>query len=139
METTTSTSARSPSAAISLLEKKYNITYPENSYQELEKAADLLNKQQKSSIIVMQNNRALGIWTEADAMTLDLSDPNLFDIEISQLMRTPVITIQEWKPLSDAVKTMRTEGIRHLLVVDKFSQPSGIISQTDLVQSHGVE
>ena len=103
------------------------------------KAADLLNKQQKSSIIVMQNNRALGIWTEADAMTLDLSDPNLFDIEISQLMRTPVITIQEWKPLSDAVKTMRTEGIRHLLVVDKFSQPSGIISQTDLVQSHGVE
>ena len=103
------------------------------------KAAELLNQQQKSSIIVRQNNVVVGIWTEADAMTLDFSAPNLFELEISQLMRMPVLTIQEWKPISEAVQTMRTHGIRHLLVVDKLGQPFGIVSQTDLVQAHGVE
>ncbi|MEQ1637560.1 MAG: PAS domain S-box protein [Methylococcales bacterium] len=102
-------------------------------------AAHLLYANQKSSIIVNQHHQAIGIWTEADAMTLNLSDPLVFDKKISEVMHSPVITIQEWKPLSDAVLIMRNKNIRHLLVVDKSAKASGVISQTDLVKSHGVE
>jgi PAS domain S-box-containing protein len=102
-------------------------------------AAHLLHRQRKSSIIVKQNELCVGIWTEADAMALDLTDPLVFETKISAVMHSPVITIQEWKPLSDAVLLMRIKGIRHLLVVDKQAKACGVISQTDLVRSHGVE
>lgn len=101
--------------------------------------AKILHAERKSSVIVSQNQQILGIWTEADALTLDLSNPAIFDCKIIEVMQSPVITIQEWKPLSDAVILMRTRGIRHLLVVDSNGNASGVVSQTDLVQSHGVE
>lgn len=102
-------------------------------------AAHLLHREVKSSIIVSQHGQYIGIWTEADALNLDLSNPSVFDTRIGEVMHSPVITIQEWKPLSEAVITMRSKGIRHLLVVDKDAKATGIISQTDLVRSHGVE
>lgn len=102
-------------------------------------AAHLLHSHRKSSIIIMQNQVSLGIWTEADALKLDLTDSQVFDLNISTVMHSPLITIQEWKPLSDAVILMRNHGIRHLLVVDGNDKSVGIVSQTDLVQSHGVE
>lgn len=102
-------------------------------------AAHLLHQHVKSSIIVNQNGHHIGIWTEADALNLNLSDPSVFETNICEVMHSPVITIQEWKPLSDAVLLMRNKGIRHLLVIDRFAKAIGIVSQTDLVRSHGVE
>lgn len=102
-------------------------------------AACLLHRHRKSSIIVNQNGHSIGIWTEADALALDLSDPLVFETSICDVMHSPVITIEEWKPLSDAVLTMRRAGIRHLLVVDRYAKASGVVSQTDLVRNHGVE
>jgi PAS domain S-box-containing protein len=102
-------------------------------------AAHLLHRHLKSSIIINQNGLYIGIWTEADALNLDLSDPSVFETNICEVMHSPVTTIQEWKPLSDAVLSMRGKGIRHLLVVDRYAKATGVISQTDLVRSHGVE
>ncbi len=102
-------------------------------------AANLLHTHQKSSIIVTRNDHYVGIWTEADALKLDLLDPSVFETLIGEVMHSPVITIQEWKPLSDAVLSMRCKGIRHLLVVDRFAKATGVVSQTDLVRSHGIE
>ena len=102
-------------------------------------AAHLLHHHRKSSIIVNENGHCIGIWTEADALTLDLSSPSVFETSIREVMHSPVTTIQEWKPLSDAVLMMRSSGIRHLLVVDKYAKACGVISQTDLVRNHGVE
>jgi PAS domain S-box-containing protein len=102
-------------------------------------AAHLLHHHQKSSVIVNRNNQSIGIWTEADALTLDLSDPSVLETNICKVMYSPIITIQEWKPISDAVLKMRSSGIRHLLVVDRHNKASGVVSQTDLVRNHGVE
>lgn len=102
-------------------------------------SANLMHQHRKSSIIIYQHNRAIGIWTEADAMQLDFNNPKLFDCKVSSVMHSPVISIQEWKPLSDAVILMRSKGIRHLLVEDKQGRSCGVISQTDLVRNHGVE
>ena len=101
-------------------------------------AANLLHQQRKSSIIITENDHYLGIWTEADAMVLNLTDPAVFETKISEVMHFPVITVQEWRPLSDAVILMRKRNIRHLLVVDKQEKACGVITQTDLVRSHGV-
>ncbi len=88
----------------------------------------------------MENQTPLGIWTEADALNLDLAEPEMFWISrICDVMSQPVITIVEDKPIADAVNLMLSKGIRHIAVVDKNGMASGIVTQSDIIYSHGVE
>ncbi len=93
-----------------------------------------------SSIVVMQDGQAVGIWTEADALGLDLNDGvSALSHTLSRVMSRPVKTIELNADLEKAERLLQLEQIRHLLVVDADTKPVAILSQTDLVRAQGIE
>ncbi len=93
-----------------------------------------------SSIVVTEDERPVGIWTEHDALSLDLSSPEVFDRPVSEMMSSPVRSIPGGASLTDAAHQFRERHIRHLLVQDGERAPvRGIISLTDVVLNQGIE
>jgi len=92
-----------------------------------------------SSILVVEEGKALGIWTEQDALALDFSDPSYSSVAISQVMSSPVKTIYHKTSVGEAAVRFREEGVRHFLVVDDQGSHKGIITQSDIVLNQGIE
>ena len=109
---------------------------PETSVSE---AAQLMRLHRCSSIVVVENGFPVGIWTERDALKLDLGDPATFDRPIGESMTRKVKSIEGDMLISDAGLRFKQEKVRHLLVVNTDGSPMGMLSQTDVVLNHGVE
>lgn len=92
-----------------------------------------------SSIIVVEENRAIGIWTEADALKIDFSTPAMFEQPISNLMTKDLCTVTTDFPLEEAAIKLKEHGIRHLVVLDKKGDLFGVLSQSDVVNHQGAE
>lgn len=92
-----------------------------------------------SSILVEDRGRIVGIWTEQDALALDVGDEAQFQRPISEAMSSPVKTLAIDTPIGEAAVRFHEEGLRHFLVVDATGEPRGIVSQTDVVINQGIE
>jgi diguanylate cyclase (GGDEF)-like protein/PAS domain S-box-containing protein len=93
-----------------------------------------------SMIIVDEQRNPIGIWTENDALRIDYTNgSSAFQTPIREVMSHPVRTISAHVRLSEVAHQFRQEHIRHLLVVDKQGKPTGVVTQSDVVMSHGVE
>ena len=95
-----------------------------------------------SSIVVTDADGPVGIWTEHDALALDLASPAVFDQPVEQVMSSPVRSIPSTATLTDATHLFRERHIRHLLVCDGAGEDAsllGIISLTDVVLNQGIE
>ncbi len=102
-------------------------------------AATAMRRRRCSSVVVMQDGRAVGIWTEHDALKLDFSSAAVCDLAIDQVMSPHVLSIQEDVSVQEAGLRFKDCGIRHFLVVDHDDRPVGMVTQTDVVLNHGVE
>ena len=105
----------------------------------LHEAADIMNQEKCSSIIILENGTVCGIWTEADAAKIDFSNPDVFSQPISTVMSHPVKTVPSNMRMRDVALSFREKGIRHFVVVDSDGHPIGVISQTDVVLTPGIE
>ena len=105
----------------------------------LSEAAKKMRDRRCSSILIEDNGKVVGIWTEKDALKVDFIHPESFSLPIERVMNSPVLSVN-WN-LSSAELTARflAARIRHFLVVDDNDKPVGIVSQTDLVQTEGVD
>lgn len=101
-------------------------------------AVKMMCELEHSSIVVVFEGVVEGIWTETDALKLASFD-RLSEDPISTVMRHPVKQINEHVPMEDAALEMQMSGLRHLLVVDQELWPVGLLTQTDVVRSQGVE
>ncbi|WP_448188609.1 EAL domain-containing protein [Azospirillum sp. sgz301742] len=102
-------------------------------------AARRMAEAHHSSIVVIEDGRAVGIWTERDALSIDFSGPAGFERPISSAMASPVRTIAASASVGEAGLAFKNERVRHLLVVDAEGLPLGMLSQTDIILNHGVE
>lgn len=109
---------------------------PETSLRE---AAERMATRQCSSILVLENGRAIGIWTERDSLKLDLNKPGYLDVPMHQVMSQPVHSLHLSTPVSNAERWFRTQECRHLVVVDDQGHPVGMVSQTDMALKQGLE
>ncbi|MDH5748829.1 MAG: diguanylate cyclase, partial [Rhodospirillales bacterium] len=109
------------------------------STDSLAHAARLMKDSQGTSVIVMEKGKPVGIWTERDSLNLDFSKPKTFEMPIGELMRSPVKTINSRISVSEAGIRFKKEGTHHFLVVDDSEKVIGIITQTEVIQNHGVE
>lgn len=105
----------------------------------LAEAARLMVEARRSSILVQERGRMVGIWTEHDALKLDVSNEQLFHTPISRHMVTPVKTIHRKATLDETAVRFREERLRHFLVIDDQQQACGIITQSDVVMTQGVD
>ena len=88
-----------------------------------------------SCIIVLSHNEPIGILTERDvvfAANWLLGQPDLL---VKEVMNKPVMTASESMDIDQAHQIFRQHNIRHLVVLDKNLDMTGIFTQTDLVRS----
>jgi CBS domain-containing protein len=84
------------------------------------------------ALLVIENNRIAGIFTERDALNKILSaglDPDATLLD--QVMVCNLQTITADKPLSYALYMMAEGGFRHVPVVDQNGAPLGMVSARD--------
>ena len=105
----------------------------------LAEAARRMVEAQRSSILVEDQGKIVGIWTERDALTVVFSTPETGQSPISLSMSSPVKTIHIDTRIGDAASRFRRENVRHFLVIDDFGEPKGIVSQSDVVSNQSVE
>ncbi|MHA6964035.1 EAL domain-containing protein [Zobellella denitrificans] len=105
----------------------------------LREAAERMASRRCSSMLIIEGERVLGIWTERDSLRLDFGNPQGLLTPIGQVMSTPVSHLHLSTPMSAVAERFRAEGHRHFLVVDDQGRPRGIVSQTDLALKQGLE
>jgi diguanylate cyclase (GGDEF)-like protein/PAS domain S-box-containing protein len=102
-------------------------------------AARLMADAHCSSIVVVENDKPVGIWTERDALSIDLADTAALERPIALVMSQPIKTIHGQTTIGDAGMRFKLDGVRHFVVVDDSGQATGIVSQSDVILRHGVE
>lgn len=105
----------------------------------LHEAARRMSERRVSSILVVEGDAVLGIWTERDALAVDFDDPATFALAVREAMSAPVRTVSHTTLLHDLAVRFREEHLRHYLVVDEDGRRIGIVSQSDVVLNQGIE
>ena len=97
-------------------------------------AVDLMARHKISCVIVTRESAPVGILTERDAAGLARTTSDPAQVQITQVMKTPVQTIEASLPIPEAIKLMASSSIRRLVVVESDSLV-GIITRHDIVKT----
>lgn len=94
-------------------------------------AAAKMREQQTGSLLIMDGDRLIGIFTERDLLkaVAQGKDPKL--TQLSEEMTTDLVTVEPETPLQQAAEQMASRWIRHLPVL-REGKLVGVISQRDL-------
>ncbi len=91
-------------------------------------AVKLLDERHVGSMIVVNDeNKCIGIFTERDALRVVAQKMSL-DEPVSKVMTTHVATISFEASLNDAKELLLSHKIRHLPVIDKEGKLVGLFS-----------
>jgi CBS domain-containing protein len=96
-------------------------------------AAKLMHQQDKGDLVVMDGDVAKGIVTERDLVRRVIAQKKPLDTKVSEIMSTPLITIEENAQLRDAARIMVKYKIRRLPVTKK-KVLVGIIATSDFAR-----
>ena len=88
------------------------------------------------AVPVINGGEAIGILTDRDVALAVAEYPDLAHRSVSDIMSKGVITISPDALLDDVRSTFLEHGVGRLLVCDSEQQVLGIISWTDLPDSH---
>ena len=87
-----------------------------------------------SCVIVIENDRVIGILTERDVVCLSAQQQPLDRLTMQQVMTQPVVTLyeSEFTDLQAAVNLLRLHRIRHLPILDEQDYLVGIVTYESL-------
>jgi len=102
-----------------------------------------------SGVPVVENDRLVGIISEADFLAKDGSQSwisralfgeeqsPLADVElVSELMSTPVVTVAETASVQEAARIMTRKGLKRLAVLNQNLEVAGIVTRADLIRAY---
>jgi CBS domain-containing protein len=85
-----------------------------------------------SVVVANDENRAIGIFTQTDALRRVVIPDYPTTAPIEEVMTTAPATISAHATAYDAMLAMATHGIRHLVIVDTEDRMVGVVSERDL-------
>lgn len=91
-------------------------------------AVALMRRDNVGCVLVCDDGRLVGLFTERDLMTRVLAVGKALDLPVSDVMTPDPVTVQPRDPIKLAVRRMEAGGHRHLPVVDEANRPVGILS-----------
>ncbi len=104
-------------------------------------AANLMNDRRIGSVLVMDDGRLLGIFTERDVLRRIVAakrDPE--STRLSEVMTSPIACALPHTTLEEMRLVIRNRRVRHLPVVDEAGHVLGIVSIGDLnTAEHAVQ
>ena len=98
-------------------------------------ASQLMLRFSVGNVLVVENKHPAGILTDRDIIIRVVAqekDPR--KTLIGDIMSAPIVTIKESSGLGDAIRLMRSRGIRRLPVTDQEGQLAGIVTLDDLIE-----
>lgn len=102
-------------------------------------AARLMKERHIGSVFVKQGNRFVGIVTEPDIVRKVLGNGHVsLQIPVEQIMSSPILGIDERRPLTEAADLMDHHHTRHLAVT-KGGAIVGVISVRDLLHPVSID
>ena len=97
------------------------------------KIASIMAKQNIGAVIVTSDFEVLGIVTERDIIErVALGKKDLYGVVAQDIMTSPVITIHYGRTIQDALKIMKDNNIRRLVVV-KGESILGLVTERRLL------
>ncbi|HEX54593.1 MAG: inosine-5-monophosphate dehydrogenase [Candidatus Altiarchaeales archaeon] len=102
--------------------------------ENIQRVAEIMKKNDIDSVIVIDNGVGVGIVTDTDIISKIVAegkDPKR--VIVSEIMTSPLITIDPDADIEEAAKVMRDRDIRRL-VVTKDGNIVGILSEFDIVR-----
>jgi CBS domain-containing protein len=104
--------------------------------EHISKIATSMHYHNVGAVVIMKNQRIVGILTERDFVRIVERVGMLLKEDLAKhFMAKPVITIQADASVTDAIKLMQANSIRHLIVLDKDLRMVGMITARDLMQA----
>ncbi len=98
----------------------------------LSAAIQRMHDHRVGSIVIMDDARIVGIATERDVLRV-LAQGHTAEILLSQVMSSPVDSVEATSSAGDALTTMRERGYRHAPVT-RGSELIGVVSLRDLMK-----
>lgn len=95
---------------------------------------DIMIENNIGSVIILENEKVIGIVTERDLVTKVLTKGLDLNLPVKEIMSSPVITISPNESVEKAAEIMTENKIKKLPVVEN-DKLLGIITLTDIVAS----
>jgi CBS domain-containing protein len=92
----------------------------------------LMRAQKAGAILICENGRLVGIFTERDALRLMASSADLQQ-PLSQVMSANPVTVSAGDTVATAIEKMSAGGYRRLPIVDDSNNPTGVVGVHGLV------
>ncbi|MBS7620224.1 CBS domain-containing protein [Candidatus Bathyarchaeota archaeon] len=99
----------------------------------IKEVAKLMRDKSVSSVIIVKNEKPIGIVTERDLVRRVMaSDRDLNRITAFDICSKPVVAVSEISEIDDAVELMKKNKIRRVVVVDSSDRVVGILTTDDI-------
>lgn len=85
------------------------------------------------SVVVVEGDRAAGVFTERDLARRILDDPGLLERRVADVMSSPVVSTAPGVEMIEAFDLMNAKSVRRLPVVDG-DRLVGIVTERDLLR-----
>jgi CBS domain-containing protein len=98
----------------------------------------LMQKERRACILVMENDRLAGIFTERDILMKVAGQPlDLVHTPVSVSMTADPFTLPADANVAFALNKMVLEGFRHIPLVDDAGRPTAVVSMRNLIEYLG--
>lgn len=105
---------------------------------QIDAVAAEMSRRGVSCVVVVDDGKPVGVISERDLARVlaSLLGGSPAPLTATDMMSTPAITIGSNARLSEAMEAVRQLAIRRLVVTDHDGRLAGLITQTDLLESH---
>ncbi|MEX2287680.1 MAG: CBS domain-containing protein [Planctomycetaceae bacterium] len=104
-----------------------------NPHDSLEDAAKLMEEQNVGAVVIVEQERPVGILTDRDLALAVCVRGVSRDEHVQEIMTCPVATMDQNEGLYNATRHMMELAVRRLPVVDKVGRLVGIVTLDDLL------
>lgn len=99
----------------------------------IKEAAELMSSQKIGSIVIVDENKPIGIITERDFVTKITLKPFSGDSKVSEVMSSPVIHVSSDQSVADVIDIMANKEIRKVPVIDN-GKIIGMVTGTEFLR-----
>jgi len=98
----------------------------------------LMQRERRSCVLIMENDRLAGIFTERDILMKVAAQPlDLVHAPVSASMTADPFTLPADANVAFALNKMVLEGFRHIPLVDGAGRPTAVVSMRNLIEYLG--
>ena len=95
-------------------------------------ALSLMARRAVSCVVVVENGRPCGVFTERDVVRLVAEGVDLTNVSVAMVMSSSLVTASCSTSPDSAIGLMQNHSVRRLVVLNSEGQMAGVLTQTDL-------